>query len=176
MDTTQTFFKICSRILTLFFICVFIITLHITFSYKMAYAVSTIKDIDFAMVNTYRGKSQLKIDIEQLFSFNNYNLKFDKLQPNILGETYFITKTIVIDSTLSKTYFTITLAHEITHLSYLTRSERYCHYNTFNKLYYSGDEYFKYCALKLAYDDLLGIVPDNYSFIGHLDSIPEFIY
>ena len=87
-----------------------------------------------------------------------------------------MSKTIILRENLSYTYFVITLSHEITHLSKLTMSERYCHYNTFMKLYYSGNEYFKYCALRLAYDDLCGIVPDNYSFIGNLPKIKEFKY
>ena len=180
MDAKTTFRKTCKSLLNLLLVSITLLNLHILFSFKMSYIEPRIIDIDVDaqyQASYTNNKDILKQDVENLFNFKDYNfIETNDLQINILGKTSFLSKTIILRENLSYTYFVITLSHEITHLSKLTMSERYCHYNTFMKLYYSGNEYFKYCALRLAYDDLCGIVPDNYSFIGNLPKIKEFKY
>lgn len=178
MDAETTFRKTCKSLLNLLLVSIILLNLHMIFSFRMSYVEPRISDIDVQYQVSYtNNKDILKQDVENLFNFKDYNfVETSNLQQNILGETSFLSKTIILDENLSYTYFVITLSHEITHLSKLTRSERYCHYNAFMQLYYSGNEYFKYCALRLAYDDLCGIVPDNYSFIGNLPKIKEFKY
>ena len=178
MDVETTFRKTCKVLLNLLLVSIILLNLHMIFRFRMSYVEPKIIDIDVEYQASYtESKDILKQDVENLFNFKDYNfVETNDLQPTVLGETLFLSKTIILDKNLSYTYFVITLSHEITHLSKLTRSERYCHYNAFMQLYYSGNEYFKYCALRLAYDDLYGIVPDNYSFIGNLPKIKEFKY
>lgn len=78
-------------------------------------------------------------------------------------------RNIILDNNLSYEYFAFCLTHELTHLTEFCYSERYTNLTAFNKLYSSGNDYFKNVALYFADLDLRGAFSQEYSFVGYIE-------
>lgn len=174
MDTNRAF-KIFLLALATIALTVLIACIFLRVSYRMPYIQSNVSEIRISMKYCSDEVATAHDDIDRLFGYPEYKLTIvDKLSNGSIAQIHIISGEIwIIDN---PDLFAFNLAHELTHLTKFTYSERYCNYNAFNLLYYSGNNYLKYCALMWACYDYLGFLSEEYSFIGNLDNIDEFIY
>ena len=111
----------------------------------------------------------LKKQIDKLFDNPSYTLELKELEGTVKGKCEMFTRNVILDDNLSYEYFTFCLAHELVHLTEFCYNERYVNLTTFNKLYSSGNDYFKNVALYFADLDLRGAFSQEYSFVGYIE-------
>lgn len=106
-------------------------------------------------LNTYT-KAETKIKVEALFGNPLYFYQETNFNSIASGKAQIFIRTITIDSNINEIVYTLTLAHELVHLTYFTFSDRFANYQAFVKLYESGDEYFVEIAKAYANMELSG--------------------
>lgn len=110
-------------------------------NYKMPYVAVKNKELigDVNIPSTNMTKAEIKQKIDKLFNNPFYIYWEDNIMS--AGQSVIQMRLIIIDEDIPKSLYTLALAHELTHITAFTSSERYCNYNAFVKLYESGDEY-----------------------------------
>lgn len=163
-----------SSVLFALLMCFCGIVLYFEESNKLEYRASDLTYVNYTInrpENTT--KTSLKLDIDALFDNPKYSLSECDLKYPLRGRAEVITRTIQVDLNLSLEYFVFVLAHEIIHIKYLTKSERFCNIKAFETLYNSNNDYFKNIALMFADYDIRGYFDYEYSFVGYLTEILE---
>ena len=132
-----------------------------TITYIINPSISTPKDMNYDKLNE---------QINTLFDNPTYSLTItDKLDSELLGKCYIFRKKIIIRKGLTYEYYALTLAHELSHLTYKTANERFCEFEAYKRFYNSGDKYLKQIALANANTYLFkGNYNKEYNFTGYL--------
>lgn len=178
MDNKISSKKTTNKIITIIGIIIHIcslvfsgIYLYATFSHRMEYIEPTIGVQRVKIVECYTdSQEQLKKDVDNLFGSPFYFFCYSThLDSDVLGQTNIYLRKVTVAQNLSSWKFVFTLAHELVHLTQFTGSERYCHTIAFEKLWFSGNDYFKYVATCWFNADILGGVSFDYSFAGYVE-------
>lgn len=139
-------------------------------SYFLPYKSSELLNIEYEIKRPENVNYQtLTEDIDEMFNYPSYNLTFTDFTGSVKGKCYIFSREIILDENLNYEYYTFCLVHELVHLTELTYNERYTNLKAFNKLYNSGNEYFKNIALYFANLDLNGAFTEEYSFVGYIE-------
>ena len=139
-------------------------------AHNLPYKAPLFQSIDYDITRPSNiSYSSLKDEVDKLFDSPSYTLEIKDLEGTVKGKCEMFRRNIILDDNLSYEYFTFCLAHELVHLTEFCYSERYVNLTTFNKLYSSGNEYFKNIALYFADLDLRGAFPQKYSFAGYIE-------
>ena len=149
-------------------ICFFCIEEKLT-AHNLPYKAPLYSDIDYDITRPSNiSYTSLKNEVDKLFDNPSYTLEIKDLEGTVKGKCEMFTRNIILDDNLSYEYFTFCLTHELTHLTEFCYSERYTNLTAFNKLYSSGNDYFKNVALYFADLDLRGAFSKEYSFVGYI--------
>ena len=138
-------------------------------AHNLPYKAPLFQSIDYDITRPSNiSYSSLKNEVDYLFDNPGYTLEIKDLEGTVKGKCEMFTRNIILDDNLSYEYFIFCLAHELVHLTEFCYSERYVNLTTFNKLYSSGNDYFKNVALYFADLDLRGAFSQEYSFVGYI--------
>ena len=139
-------------------------------AHNLPYKAPLFQSIDYDITRPSNiSYSSLKDEVDKLFDSPSYTLEIKDLEGTVKGKCEMFTRNIILDDNLSYEYFTFCLAHELVHLTEFCYSERYVNLTTFNKLYSSGNDYFKNVALYFADLDIRGAFSQEYSFVGYIE-------
>lgn len=157
-------------IILLLGICFSLLLLYIEESHKLEYKATNITEIAYNINRPENvDKDTIKVEIDKLFGNSNYRLTECDLEYPTRGHADILTRKVQVDKDLSLEHFAFVLAHELVHINYFTKGERFCNIKAFEILYNSGSEYFKNIALMFAHYDVLGAFEEEYSFVGYLN-------
>ena len=163
---------ICMYVLCFVCICLIftsMIMLFVKNSYKLQYKSATVAGVGFKFETELPTKDEIKQEIDKLFNNPNYSLEEICLDSATAGISNVFTKQVYIDKNLSVISYAFTLAHELTHITKFTASERYCNFNAWLVLYKSENEFLKNVALSYADSDFKGEVIKEYSCAGYIE-------
>ena len=139
-------------------------------AHNLPYKAPLFQSIDYDITRPSNiSYSSLKDEVDKLFDSPSYTLEIKDLEGTVKGKCEMFTRNVILDDNLSYEYFTFCLAHELVHLTEFCYSERYVNLTTFNKLYSSGNDYFKNVALYFADLDIRGAFSQEYSFVGYIE-------
>lgn len=158
-------------IILLLGICFSLFLLYIEESHKLPYKETTITGVVYTIeCPENANKGMIKVEIDKLFGKNNYRLVECNLKYPVRGHADILTRNVQIDKDLSLEEFAFVLAHELVHINYFTKGERFCNIKAFEILYNSNNDYFKNVALMFASRDLRGNFDYEYSFVGYIEN------
>ena len=161
-------------IILLLGICFSLFLLYIEESHKLEYKATHITEIAYNINRPENvDKDTIKAEVDKLFGNNNYRLTECDLEYPKRGHADILTRKVKLDKDLSFEEFAFCLAHELVHINYFTKGERFCNIKAFEILYNSNSDYFKNVALMFASRDLRGDFDYEYSFVGYLIDILE---
>lgn len=151
-------------------ICFSLFLLYIEESNKLEYKATNITEIAYNINRPENvDKDTIKVGVDKLFGNNNYRLTECDLEYPKRGHADILTRKVQVDKDLSLEHFAFALTHELVHINYFTKSERFCNLRAWELLYNSGNNYFKNIALMFAHYDILGAFEEEYSFVGYLN-------
>lgn len=126
--------------------------------------------IQYTLSNTKLSKTDIKAKVDKLFGNIQYSLCEVDFKGSVLGDCSIIEKNIRIDKNLSLYNYTFTLVHELVHLKYHTKNERFCEFQAFKMLFESGDEFLVNVARKYANYSLSGASLKEYDCSGYIEN------
>lgn len=145
--------------------------IYIGTSHRIDYKKSSKKyTIEYTLGNGELSKTDIKEKIDKLFNDFQYSLCEANLEGSLLGDCNIIEKTVRIDKNLNPYNFAFTLAHELVHLQYHTKNERFCEFQAFKMLFESGDEFLVNVARKYANYSLSGASLKEYDCSGYIEN------
>lgn len=137
-----------------------IYTIYPLFSHKMEYVEATDKlNIQYQTIDYNYSREELKAKVEDLVGVKFYFYKDNPPKDNN-GYTLLPIRVVYIDEALSDNDYIEALCHELTHLKYNTRNDRFTQYQTFITLYNSE---FRQVALNIAYGLENGYYTEEYN-------------
>lgn len=147
-----------------------ILTIYANTNHNLPYKESTLEYVKYENYRpNYVTESYIKEEVDKLFPNINYVLNHKPIPGATAGYTYIMLKLVYIDTDLSLEDYTLTLTHELVHISHFTVNERYTNFKMFQILYESENEYFKNVALAYANSDVQGRVIYEYSCGGYIE-------
>ena len=153
----------------IFSLCAIILNIYSNVNHILPYMGANIEGVNFNSTRpTHINKEYIKNQIDDIFNCN-YILTYKNLNDGYNGVSYIMLKVITLDNDLSLEEFTMTLTHELVHITYFTANERFTSFKAFQILYESGNEYFKNVALSYADIDLKGLMGKEYSCAGYIE-------
>ena len=116
-------------------------------------------------------QSEVTERVNKLFNNSHYTLSAYDFKSHTLGDSNIFTRKIRIQYNLSNEDYAFTLTHELVHINYVTRSERFCEFQAFKLLYESNDEYLVYVANLYAKDVLnkRTLMSEEYDCSGYIE-------
>lgn len=137
--------------------------------YKISYIKPTVEDIIWDK-DLLESKKTIDEDViidkvDDLFTVN-YSWSKSNLSGSTKGISNISKKHIIIDEGLSNFQLVFVMAHELVHIQYYTRCERFCNLQAYKILFDSNDIYFKNVALYFADNDNMWSY--EYKFKGYI--------
>ena len=130
--------------------------------------------MDYCIIREYKSNADIKQDIDGLFNNTKYILKHKEMNGDTAGYTVLLLKIIVLDNDLTQENYTLTLAHELVHLTHFTANERYVSFITFKVLYESENNYFKSVALAYADAQFKHLYQHSYDCSGYIEEYLQY--
>ena len=151
-------------------VCIILKTLDAHLINILPYKESVGIEIEYNVVrlSTYNEKIMTE-RINALFDFPQYSLNRKNLDTTTLGYCVFFMRLIVVDDIMSLENYVLTLTHELVHLTYFTRNERWVSFMTFKTLYESEYGYFEQIALAYADAQVNHQYPYEYDCGGYIE-------
>ena len=146
------------------------LSIYANTNHNLPYIETTLTKIEYENYRPdYITEEYIKEEVDKLFPNVNYLLKSKHIPGTVAGYTYIMLKLVYIDTNLSLEDYTLTLTHELVHISHFTTNERYTNFKMFQILYESGNDYFRNVALAYADADVKGRVLYEYSCGGYIE-------
>ena len=126
---------------------------------NMPYKASRILSISYTEPTYNYSKTEIRKKLNSITGVSWYIYRDKNLKSEISGQTNLIFRTIEVSPYLTQSEYIEVMCHELMHLKYHTRNERFTQYQTFVTLYNSE---FKDVALNIAYNMQYGDYPYEY--------------
>lgn len=137
--------------------------------YNISYIKPTVEDIiwdrDLLLSKETIDEEVIIDKVDDLFTVN-YSLSKSNLSGSTKGISNISRKHIIIDEGLSNFQLVFVMAHELVHIQYYTRCERFCNLQAYKILFDSNNNYFKNVALYFADNDNMWSY--DYQFKGYI--------
>lgn len=150
-------------------IAIFSLTIYSRNINVLTYKNCSITSVEYTICNDGITREQIKEDVDGLFGNPFYILNYSGLDAGTAGRTLLLINLITLDEGLSLEQYTLTLTHELVHLTHFTTNERYTSFTAFKVLYESEIDYFKCVALKYANDQVKHRYPMEYDCSGYIE-------
>ena len=137
--------------------------------YNINYIEPTVEDIiwdrDLLLSKETIDEEVIIDKVDDLFTVD-YSLSKSNLSGSTKGVSNISKKHITITEGLSNFQLVFVIAHELVHIQYYTRCERFCNFQAYKILFDSNDIYFKNVALYFADNDSMWSY--DYQFKGYI--------
>lgn len=150
-------------------VAIFSLTIYSRSINVLPYKDCSITSVEYNICDDGITTEQIKKDVDGLFGNPFYILNYTDLDAGIAGRTLLLINLITLDEGLSLEQYTLTLTHELVHLTHFTTNERYTSFTTFKVLYESKNDYFKNVALKYADCQVKHRYPMEYDCSGYIE-------
>lgn len=134
-------------IILILLVILFVYNASLLFSHRMNYIEYNKAGILINKVEPVKSKQEYKKDIDKMLDVSHIYLS-----NNLITMSFVPTRTVFVDENANIKEYIKSYTHELVHIKYNTRNERFTTYTTITTLYETEDKYLQYLALDYAND------------------------